>query len=96
MTGSVWPHVEEAIVDRIVQHRSTIVFCNSRRLAERLTGRLNEIYSERLGLELPDAVGPGRDDGAGRVATARAPTRCSRRPTTARSRRSSAPRSRRS
>lgn len=58
MTGSVWPHVEEAIVDRIVLHRSTIVFCNSRRLAERLTGRLNEIYSERLGLEVPDASEP--------------------------------------
>ncbi|WP_019181478.1 DNA glycosylase AlkZ-like family protein, partial [Microbacterium yannicii] len=58
VTGSVWPHVEEAIVDRIVQHRSTIVFCNSRRLAERLTGRLNEIYSERLGLDLPDAAVP--------------------------------------
>lgn len=62
MTGSVWPHVEEAIVDRILLHRSTIVFCNSRRLAERLTGRLNEIYSERLGLDLPalrQAQGPG-------------------------------------
>lgn len=58
MTGSVWPHVEEAIVDRILQQRSTIVFCNSRRLAERLTGRLNEIYSERLGLDLPDASVP--------------------------------------
>ncbi len=58
MTGSVWPHVEEAIVDRVVQHRSTIVFCNSRRLAERLTGRLNEIYSERLGLEVPGAGVP--------------------------------------
>lgn len=58
MTGSVWPHVEEAIVDRILQHRSTIVFCNSRRLAERLTGRLNEIYSERLGLDLPDPAIP--------------------------------------
>lgn len=58
MTGSVWPHVEEAIVDRILQHRSTIVFCNSRRLAERLTGRLNEIYSERLGLDLPEQTVP--------------------------------------
>lgn len=58
ITGSVWPHVEEAIVDRILQHRSTIVFCNSRRLAERLTGRLNEIYSERLGLDLPDQTVP--------------------------------------
>jgi ATP-dependent Lhr-like helicase len=46
-TGSIWPHVEEAIVDRILEHRSTIVFANSRRLAERLTARLNEIYEER-------------------------------------------------
>ncbi|WP_127094573.1 Lhr family ATP-dependent helicase [Microbacterium lemovicicum] len=58
VTGSVWPHVEEAIVDRILAHRSTIVFSNSRRLAERLTGRLNEIYADRLGLEAPDATVP--------------------------------------
>jgi ATP-dependent Lhr-like helicase len=58
VTGSLWPHVEEAIVDRILQHRSTIVFSNSRRLAERLTGRLNEIYAERVGLVLPDAAIP--------------------------------------
>ncbi|MGW9114307.1 ATP-dependent helicase [Microbacterium sp. NPDC055683] len=58
ITGSVWPHVEEAIVDRVLAHRSTIVFANSRRLAERLTGRLNEIYAERLGLDLPDAAVP--------------------------------------
>jgi len=45
--GSIWPHVEEAIVDRILEHRSTIVFANSRRLAERLTARLNEIFVER-------------------------------------------------
>jgi ATP-dependent Lhr-like helicase len=58
VTGSVWPHVEEAIVDRILQHRSTIVFSNSRRLAERLTGRLNEIYAERLGIDLPEPTVP--------------------------------------
>jgi len=46
--GSIWPHVEEAIVDRVLENRSTIVFANSRRLAERLTARLNEIYEERL------------------------------------------------
>ncbi|HEV7950741.1 MAG TPA: DEAD/DEAH box helicase, partial [Glaciihabitans sp.] len=46
--GSIWPHVEERIVDLILEHRSTIVFANSRRLAEGLTGRLNEIYSDRL------------------------------------------------
>ncbi|HKT58281.1 MAG TPA: ATP-dependent helicase [Microbacterium sp.] len=58
MTGSVWPHVEEAIVDRVLQNSSTIVFANSRRLAERLTGRLNEIYAERIGLELADETVP--------------------------------------
>ncbi|WP_460802049.1 ATP-dependent helicase [Microbacterium sp. GXF6406] len=49
VTGSVWPHVEEAIVDRVLENTSTIVFANSRRLAERLTGRLNEIHTERAG-----------------------------------------------
>ncbi|WP_394278882.1 DEAD/DEAH box helicase [Microbacterium sp.] len=58
MTGSVWPHVEEAIVDRILAHRSTIVFSNSRRLAERLTGRLNEIYAERVGIDVPEQTVP--------------------------------------
>lgn len=45
--ASIWPHVEEQIVDLVLQNQSTIVFANSRRLAERLTGRLNEIYLER-------------------------------------------------
>ncbi|MDQ1129416.1 ATP-dependent Lhr-like helicase [Microbacterium sp. SORGH_AS 888] len=58
VTGSLWPHVEEAIVDRILAHRSTIVFANSRRLAERLTARLNEIYSGRLGIDLPEPTVP--------------------------------------
>ena len=47
--ASIWPHVEERIVDLVEQHRSTLVFANSRRLAERLTGRLNEIAQERTG-----------------------------------------------
>jgi ATP-dependent Lhr-like helicase len=47
--ASIWPHVEERIVDLIEQHRSTIVFANSRRLAERLTARLNEVAAERAG-----------------------------------------------
>lgn len=44
---SIWPHVEERIVDLVAAHRSTLVFANSRRLAERLTARLNEIWAER-------------------------------------------------
>ena len=46
-TASIWPAVEERIVDLVEQHRATIVFSNSRRLAERLTSRLNEIATER-------------------------------------------------
>ena len=45
---SIWPHVEENVVDLIEAHSSTIVFANSRRLAERLTARLNEIATDRL------------------------------------------------
>ena len=44
---SIWPHVEERVLDLIEAHRSTIVFANSRRLAERLCGRLNELATER-------------------------------------------------
>ena len=45
---SVWPHVEDRVVDLVLERRSTLVFVNSRRLAERLTTRLNEIYLERV------------------------------------------------
>ncbi|MBC7295267.1 MAG: ATP-dependent helicase [Dietzia sp.] len=44
--GSIWPHVERQVVGLVTAHRSTIVFVNSRRLAERLTARLNEIHAE--------------------------------------------------
>ncbi|ORW95683.1 DEAD/DEAH box helicase [Mycolicibacter terrae] len=47
--GTIWPQVEERIVDLIEAHHSSIVFANSRRLAERLTARLNEIAEERAG-----------------------------------------------
>ncbi len=59
-TASVWPHVEARIVDLIESHRSTIVFANSRRLAERLTARLNEIHAERAGTppDSPGSTGP--------------------------------------
>ncbi|MFT4287609.1 ATP-dependent helicase [Nocardioides sp.] len=43
---SIWPHVEEQVATLIEQHRATIVFANSRRLAERLTARLNEIAAQ--------------------------------------------------
>nr|WP_184809321.1 ATP-dependent helicase [Actinophytocola algeriensis] len=43
---SIWPAVEERVLELVRQHRSTIVFTNSRRLAERLTSRLNELAAE--------------------------------------------------
>ncbi|CQD07795.1 DEAD/DEAH box helicase [Mycobacterium lentiflavum] len=50
--NTIWPDVEARLVDLIEAHNSTIVFANSRRLAERLTARLNEIHAERSGVEL--------------------------------------------
>ncbi|HSE10234.1 MAG TPA: ATP-dependent helicase [Nocardioidaceae bacterium] len=60
--ASIWPHVEERVVDLIERHRSTIVFANSRRLAERLTARFNEIAAERA--DLAAAAQDGRSEGA--------------------------------
>ncbi|MFE4971948.1 ATP-dependent helicase [Kitasatospora sp. NPDC056651] len=59
--ASIWPHVEERIVDLVEAHRSTIVFANSRRLAERLCNRLNEIAHERAtGTAIPEAHAPAQ------------------------------------
>ncbi|WP_369777746.1 ATP-dependent helicase [Streptomyces sp. R33] len=56
---SIWPHVEERIADLVQAHRSTIVFANSRRLAERLCNRLNEIAYERAtGEQLSEGAPP--------------------------------------
>ncbi|MEF9981038.1 MAG: ATP-dependent helicase [Glutamicibacter sp.] len=54
-SASIWPHVENQLVDLVLDNHSTIIFANSRRLAERLTGRLNEIYAEREGFSAEDA-----------------------------------------
>ncbi|WP_436278545.1 Lhr family helicase [Micromonospora marina] len=45
---SIWPAVEERVFALIRAHRSTIVFTNSRRSAERLCARLNELAAEEL------------------------------------------------
>ncbi|MCV7401849.1 ATP-dependent helicase [Mycobacterium fragae] len=56
--NTIWPDVEAQLVDLIEAHNSTIVFANSRRLAERLTARLNEIHAERCGVELATEANP--------------------------------------
>ena len=45
---SIWPSIYPAILELVRQHRSTIVFVNNRRLAERLALRLNELAGEEL------------------------------------------------
>jgi len=55
---SIWPSVHPRILEQIQQHQSTIVFVNSRRLAERLAGRLNELWDEEEQLHLDTS---GRD-----------------------------------
>ena len=42
---SVWPHVHKAVYDQVMANTSTLVFVNSRRAAERLTGALNEQWA---------------------------------------------------
>ncbi|WP_017976186.1 ATP-dependent helicase [Actinopolyspora halophila] len=46
--AAIWPAVRERVLRLVREHRSTIVFTNSRRLAERLTAGLNELATERL------------------------------------------------
>ncbi|MGD0019388.1 MAG: DEAD/DEAH box helicase [Candidatus Limnocylindrales bacterium] len=45
---SIWPAIHPRILELIREHHSTIVFCNSRRLAERLANKLNELAGEEL------------------------------------------------
>jgi len=47
MAAEVWEEIYERLVQRITEHRTTLVFVNTRRLAERLTLHL----SERLGAD---------------------------------------------
>jgi ATP-dependent helicase Lhr and Lhr-like helicase len=44
--NSVWPSIYPEILKLVSEHRSTLVFVNNRRLAERLALRLNELANE--------------------------------------------------
>ncbi|HJU42827.1 MAG TPA: DEAD/DEAH box helicase, partial [Vicinamibacterales bacterium] len=45
---TIWSSIHPKLVELIRSHRSTLIFVNSRRLAERLAGALNEIAGEQL------------------------------------------------
>src|SRR4051794_28169293 len=57
---SIWPAIYPQLLDLVQSHRSTIVFVNNRRGAERLALRLNELAAERRAI----ADGAAPDDGA--------------------------------
>ena len=46
--NSIWPAIYPRLLELIREHRSTIVFVNSRRLAERIAARINELAEEDL------------------------------------------------
>jgi ATP-dependent Lhr-like helicase len=45
---SIWPSIYPEILRLVTEHRSTIVFVNNRRLAERLALRLNELAEKEI------------------------------------------------
>jgi ATP-dependent Lhr-like helicase len=53
---SIWPSIYPRILTQILQHRSTIVFTNSRRQAERLAAKLNELYLDQVTSADPEAT----------------------------------------
>jgi ATP-dependent Lhr-like helicase len=53
--GSIWPALIPRVLDDVRRHRSTLVFTNSRRAAERAADRLNEQYA----VEESEEVEPG-------------------------------------
>ena len=46
--NSIWPAIYPRLLQLIREHRSTIVFVNSRRLAERIAARVNDLAEEEL------------------------------------------------
>ena len=47
---SIWPAIHPRLVELIRQHRSTMIFVNSRRLAERLSAALNDLAGEAIAM----------------------------------------------
>jgi len=47
---SIWPSIHPRLVELVRAHRSTMIFVNSRRLAERLATALNETAGEEIAL----------------------------------------------
>ena len=46
MRKSIWPSIYPRILAQVLANRTTIIFCNARRSAERLAAQLNELAAE--------------------------------------------------
>ena len=59
--GSIWPAIIPRLLSLIDSHRTTLIFANSRRQAERAADRLNEVYLERgaTGVAGPESLVEG-------------------------------------
>ena len=53
---SIWPAIYPELLELVRKHRSTIIFVNSRRGAERLAVRLNELAGEQDGKDEPTYI----------------------------------------
>jgi len=58
---SIWPSIHPRLLDLIREHRSTMIFVNSRRLAERMAGALNDLAGTEVALAHHGSV--ARDSG---------------------------------
>jgi ATP-dependent Lhr-like helicase len=58
---SIWPAIYPELLKLVREHTSTIIFVNSRRGAERLAKRLNELANEEEPKELPPTEHGGHD-----------------------------------
>ncbi|MEZ4415996.1 MAG: crosslink repair DNA glycosylase YcaQ family protein [Gemmatimonadota bacterium] len=56
--ASIWPQIHPRLLELIRQHRSTLIFVNSRRLAERLSTALNELAEEEIVMAHHGSVAP--------------------------------------
>jgi ATP-dependent helicase Lhr and Lhr-like helicase len=65
---SIWPAIYPELLRLVREHTSTIVFVNSRRGAERLAKRLNELANQRPEEELPATEHGGHDRASGEAA----------------------------
>ena len=56
--GSIWPVIERDVLDQVLSHHTTLVFVNSRGLAEKLTARLNDLYAQDHGTDAVQTQSP--------------------------------------